>query len=45
MVCGSSWKRKRKRIPGNVLFEADRLECQLFGGYDPKFDGDEPLGL
>jgi hypothetical protein len=36
---------ERKRIPGNVLFEADRLECQLFGGYDPKFDGDEPPGL
>jgi hypothetical protein len=33
---------ERKRIPGDVLFEADRLECQLFGGYDPKFDGDEP---
>jgi hypothetical protein len=21
---------ERKRIPGNILFEADRLECQLF---------------
>jgi len=38
-------KLERKRIPSNVLFEADRLECQLFGGYDPAFDGDEPLGL
>jgi hypothetical protein len=36
---------ERKRIPGNILFEADRLECQLFAGYDPKFDGDEPPGL
>ena len=36
---------ERKRIPSNVLFEADRLECQLFGGYDPAFDGDEPSGL
>jgi hypothetical protein len=36
---------ERKRIPGNVLFEADRLECQLFAGYDPAFDGDEPPGL
>jgi hypothetical protein len=26
---------KRKRIPGDILFEADRLECQLFAGYDP----------
>jgi hypothetical protein len=36
---------ERKRIPGDILFEADRLECQLFAGYDPKFDGDEPPGL
>src|SRR5581483_8758931 len=26
---------ERKRIPGNILFEADRLECQLFAGHDP----------
>lgn len=36
---------ERKRIPGNILFEADRLECQLFAGYDPSFDGDEAPGL
>jgi hypothetical protein len=36
---------ERKRVPGGVLFEADRLECQLFAGYDPAFDGDEPPGL
>ena len=36
---------ERKRIPGDILFEADRLEFQLFAGYDPKFDGDEPPGL
>src|SRR5690349_3166359 len=36
---------ERKRIPGNILFEADRLECQLFAGYHPSFDGDEPPGL
>jgi hypothetical protein len=36
---------ERKRIPGDILFEADRLECQLFAGYDPNFDGDEPPGL
>ncbi len=34
---------EQKRIPGNILFEADRLE--LFAGYDPSFDGDEPPGL
>ena len=36
---------ERKRIPGDILFEADRLERQFFAGYDPKFDGDEPPGL
>jgi hypothetical protein len=36
---------ERKRIPGDILFEADSLECQLFAGYDPNFDGDEPPGL
>ena len=36
---------ERKRIPGDILFEANRLECQLFAGYDPSFDGDEPPGL
>jgi hypothetical protein len=25
---------ERKRIPRDILFEADRLECQLFAGYD-----------
>ena len=36
---------ERKRIPGNILFEADRLECQFFDGYDPSFAGDEPPRL
>jgi hypothetical protein len=36
---------ERKRAPGEVLFEADRLECLVFLGYDPNFDGDEPPGL
>jgi hypothetical protein len=36
---------ERKRVPGDVLSEADRLECQLFAGYDPSFEGDEPQGL
>ena len=38
-------KGERKRIPGDVLFEADRLECLFFAGYDPSFEGDEPPGL
>jgi hypothetical protein len=36
---------ERKRIPGDILVEADRLECQMFSGYDPNFEGDEPPGL
>lgn len=36
---------ERKRIPGDVLSQADRLECLLFSGYDPHFEGDEPPGL
>jgi hypothetical protein len=36
---------ERKRVPGDILSEADRLECQLFSGYDPQFEGDEPPGL
>ncbi len=38
-------RNERKRVPGEVLVEADRLECLLFLGYDPPFDGDEPPGL
>jgi hypothetical protein len=34
---------ERKRVSSDVLFEADRLECQLFIGYDPSFEGDETL--
>ena len=36
---------ERKRIPGTILSDADRLECLLFSGYDPHFEGDEPPGL
>jgi hypothetical protein len=36
---------ERKRVPDEVLLEAERLECLLFLGYDPHFDGDEPPGL
>jgi len=36
---------ERKRVPGDVLREAERLECLLFGEYDPHFEGDEPRGL
>ncbi len=34
-----------KRVPGHVLRDAERLECLLFSGYDPYFEGDEPPGL
>lgn len=36
---------ERKRVPGSILYEADRVECQFFAGYDPYFDGDEPPEL
>lgn len=36
---------ERKQVPGDVLYEADRLHCLLFAGYDPQFEGDEPPGL
>ncbi len=36
---------QRKRLPGDVLYQADRLECIFFSGYDPHFEGDEPPGL
>jgi hypothetical protein len=26
---------ERKRVPGDVLRDAERLECFLFSGYDP----------
>ncbi len=35
----------RKRIPAQVPRDAQRLECLLFSGYDPHFEGDEPPGL
>ena len=35
----------RKRIPANVPWDAERLECLVFSGYDPDFEGDEPRGL
>ena len=33
---------ERKQVPGEVLYEADRLECLFFAGYDPHFEEDEP---
>jgi hypothetical protein len=36
---------ERKRVPGTIIADADRLESMLFSGYDPYFEGDEPPGL
>ena len=36
---------ERKRVPEEVLWKAERLECLCFAGYDPHFDGSEPPGL
>ena len=50
VLSGSSGLREyltieRKRVPGGILYEADRLETRFFSGYDPHFEGDEPPGL
>jgi hypothetical protein len=36
---------ERKRVPDHVPSDAQRLECLLFSGYDPSFEGEEPPGL
>ena len=36
---------ERKRVPGLVLRDSDRLESMVFAGYDSYFEGDEPPGL
>ena len=33
---------ERKRLPDHVLRDAERLECLLFSGYDPYFEGMNP---
>ena len=33
------------RAPGRAIADADRLECMVFSGYDPYFEGHEPPGL
>ena len=38
-------KVERKRAPADILYEAELLECLLFAGYDPHFEGDELPGL
>jgi hypothetical protein len=40
-----SLELERKRVPGEILYEADRLESLFFAGYDPHLEGDEPPGL
>jgi hypothetical protein len=40
-----SLKATRKQVPGEVLAEADHLECLLFAGDDRYFEGNEPPGL
>jgi hypothetical protein len=36
---------ERKRVPDEVLSDAERLECPLSLAYDPYFEGHEPPGL
>ena len=35
---------ERKRVPGRILYNADRQATMLFSEYDPFFEGDEPPG-
>lgn len=36
---------ERKRVPEQVVADAQRLESLVFDGYDSCFEGDEPPGL
>jgi hypothetical protein len=36
---------ERKSVPDQVFSELERIECLLFNGYDPHFEGDEPPGF
>ncbi len=36
---------ERRRVPRDILWDAERLECLVFSGYDPHFEGDEPPDL
>jgi hypothetical protein len=38
-------RAERKRVPGDILRDAERLACLFFAGYDSYFLGDEPPGL
>ena len=38
-------RAERKRVPGDILRDAERLKCLFFAGYDSYFLGDEPPGL
>jgi hypothetical protein len=31
-------KTEHKRVPGKILYDADRLECLFFCGYDPHLE-------
>ncbi len=37
--------QERKRVPGVIIRDADRLESIVFDGYDPYFEAGEPPGL
>ncbi len=47
VVCGlrEILELKSMRVPGEAVADADRLQCMLFSGYDPHFEGDEPPGF
>jgi hypothetical protein len=36
---------ERRRVPEQIVRDAQRLESLVFSGYDSHFEGDEPPGL
>lgn len=37
-------QQESKRVPGQILYEADRLECLFFSGYDHDLVASQMLG-
>ncbi len=42
---GEYLRMERKNVPGEIMYDTNRMECMLFSGYDPYFRGLEPPDL
>lgn len=42
---GEYLRMERKNVPGEILYDTNRMECMLFSGYDPYYRGLEPPDL